>query len=634
MGKHTSTSVFSIPKFITDRYTVLSCMKANSHRRVYLLRDISSGEKVVLKCGKGSNGDLLFQEYSIAQELDGKCAMLPQCKEYFFEGDTHYYIREYAEGKTAAELISEQGALPEKECRRITAALCEGISVLHSQQPPIICRDINPDNVLLCDNGDVKLIDIDAARYYDKSSSSDTSCIGTKEMAAPEQFGYVQTTERTDIYVLGMLLLYLATAAYDRRAPLPAPIKRIIHKCTAFDPEKRYPTVMVLHKALTKNSRKLLLPAAAAILLCCGIVGAIYLLQQNESIIADEPAHTSGSDASESITDEEAIFISPDIENAVRQQLAKTKNEPIYLSELKEVHTLILCGELTFSTWEEFDYYRQQCIDSYAALPNATEPLPVDDLSMLTELEYLVLNKQGLTQLPPLSPSIRYLSIMDNELAELSGIEVCAELDTLHLSGNYNLTDISPLAKLEKLRVLNLSCCVSLENVDAITSLPLELLHINYTDVKHISSLSQLTKLKELLFTDLDSDTLSQISSLKTLEFIEICGDCTAITDISVFMGLDDLYALTIGDCSNFKSIEGISQLESLTNFSLINTAVSELPHEIADTHLITVNLRGCDIADFSTLANIEELTALYVDEKHYEAASRIFNGRNITIMS
>lgn len=633
MDKQASANEFMIPKSITDKYIVLSCLKANSHRKVYLLKDKKSGEKAVLKCGKGRNGDLLFQEYNISSFLYGKCDMLPRCKEYFFEGNTHYYLREYAEGKTVSEIITEKGALPEKECRRIIAALCDGIGILHSQQPPIICRDINPDNVLLCDNGDVKLIDIDSARYYDKNSSSDTSCIGTKEMAAPEQFGYVQTTERTDIYVLGMLLLYLATGSYDRHTTQPLILKRIISKATAFDPEKRYASVSALKKALTINIKKCLVPIAATILLCCGIAGALCLLKTDKNVTSD--AHINSTVTTESITaDEKAIFVSSDIEKAIRQQLRKTEDEPIYISELEKIDTLILCANLTFSTWDEFEYYRQQCIDSYAALPNTTEPLPTDDLSLLTGLEYLVLNKQGLTELPPLSPSIRYLSIMDNELTDLSGIEVCTELDTLHLSSNYRLTDISPLAKLKKLKKLNLSCCVSLENVDAIMNLPLELLHINYTEVKHIEGLSRLSKLKEFLFSDLDSETLSQISSLKTLEFIEIGGDCTTITDISVFIGLDDLYYLTIGDCSNFASIEGISHLESLRLLSVIDTALTELPTEISDTHLITVDIRGCDIADISPLANIEELSMLFADEKYNEELQQLFAGRDITIIT
>lgn len=622
----------AMPTRITDRYDILSCLKHSDKRKVYLIRDKQKGEKAVLKCGSGSNGDLLFQEYNITKTFSSKCDILLNSIDYFFEEHTHYYIHEYASGCTLAQIVAENGALPEEESRRIVAALCEGISILHSQKPPIICRDINPDNVLICEDGRIKLVDMDSARYYDKTASTDTYCIGTKEMAAPEQFGYVQTNERTDIYVLGMLLLFLSTGTYDRHSKLSASLKKIVLKSTAFDPEGRYKSVMQMRKALIEQRKKNALIAAViavAILLLCVAVFMLSRIPSADDIIATSEA----SDALE-VSETLAEFVSPNIERAVRLQLGKTESEPLYTSELEGVDTLLLCGDLAFTTWEELTNYHQLCIDSYAALPRATEPLILDDLELLTGLKYLCLDKQGITEIPQLPEGLERLSIMDNELTSVDGIERCKHLQELHLSGNFSLIDISALSALSELKILNLACCVSLTSIEAVTSLPLELLHINYTDVKHVETLSQLTQLKELLFSDLDSETLAQISGLKQLESVEVSGGCAELEDISVFIGLNDLYYLTIGDCSNFSDLSGISRLENLTLFSTINTAVTQLPAEISDTHITNIDLRGCSIADMSPLVDIEELMVIYADEEYAEALQQLFEGRDISICS
>ncbi len=618
---------YSLPKVITDKYDVLSCLKESSVRQVYLIQNRESGERAVLKCGSGENGDLLFQEYSIANTLSGRCDMLLKSIDYFFEEHTHYYIREYAEGCSLAELVRQNGAFPEKECRRITAELCRCIDTLHRQEPPVIFRDINPDNVLLCDNGEIKLVDMDSARYYDKTASSDTRCIGTKEMAAPEQFGFTQTNERTDIYVLGMLLLYISTGTFDRYTKVPNGLKKIIEKSTSFDPKDRYSSAAEMGRALAVRS-----PKKAVILSLCAV--ALIGVTAAAVCLFGRGYPTENSSSAVSEVRVEAEFTETRIENALRKQLGKTEDEPLYLDEIEKAETLIMVGDLTFSDWEELEYYHTQCLDSYAALPSMAEPLQLDDLEMMKGLKYLSLDKQGLTDLSCLSGlSLEKLSIMDNKLTDISALAEQTELTHLKLSSNYDLTDISPLAELKNLKVLILSCCVSLEDVDCLTALPLELLHINYTEVKHIEGLSQLTTLKEFLFSQLDEYTLRQILHLTALEGVEICG-CSAITDMSYFTGLDRLCYLCIADCENFTDISGVSQLPALDNFSVYNSAVSDLPEEISEAVIRNIDLRKSLVEDFEALTGCDTLQVIYADEKYHQQLYRLFSGRDVSIMS
>ncbi len=260
---------------ITAEYKILSCLKHTDERQVYLLSRLCDNNKFILKCGTGINGELLRREYDIVSKLTGKekeFSAMPKPVDYFHSDGKHFYIRQYAEGKTLASMIEKGVQFSEKEICRIMGLICEQVHLLHSQNPPVICRDINPRNVIICNDGTPKIIDLDSLREYDKSASSDTICIGTKEMAAPEQFGYTQTNVRTDIYVLGMLLVYISTGTYDKYVKMPAHISKIAAKSTSFNPEDRYASALHMKRALEhRNHNKL-------IAVTCGITAVLIAL--------------------------------------------------------------------------------------------------------------------------------------------------------------------------------------------------------------------------------------------------------------------------------------------------------------------------------------------------------------------
>lgn len=263
---------------IAAEYDTLSCLKFTEVRQVYLLQHKESGKKAILKCGCGQSGELLHNEYKTVRELCEvgiECGSLPKAIDYFYEDGMHYYIREYAEGRTLASCVEKSGVFSTKDACRVVGELCGTVHILHSCKPSIICRDINPDNVLICPDGSVRIIDLDSARRYNSSASSDTIWMGTKEMAAPEQFGYSQTNTRTDIYVLGMLLLYITTGSYDKFSKIPARLKKVIAKSTAFNPEERYATVLDMQRALMYDHRISVVVAAALILSALSLVLAL-----------------------------------------------------------------------------------------------------------------------------------------------------------------------------------------------------------------------------------------------------------------------------------------------------------------------------------------------------------------------
>lgn len=131
--------------------------------------------------------------------------------------------------------------------------LCDALSYLHNLTPLHIYRDMKPHNVALTPEGNLKLIDFGTMRMYDPQKSCDTTNLGTKGYAAPEQYGGLgQTDARTDIFGLGMTLCELVTGEDPKKREyvhrpirqinpdLPKGLEYIISKCTEVDPKNRY----------------------------------------------------------------------------------------------------------------------------------------------------------------------------------------------------------------------------------------------------------------------------------------------------------------------------------------------------------------------------------------------------------
>lgn len=138
---------------------------------------------------------------------------LPKIIDIIEKKDVIWMVMEFIEGKTLKEVLKERGRIQETEVLSWGKQLCEVLSYLHSRTPPIIYRDLKPDNIILKKTGRLVLIDFGTAREYCyEKNSTDTTYLGTRGYAAPEQYGGMgQTDERTDIYCLGVTLYSMLT---------------------------------------------------------------------------------------------------------------------------------------------------------------------------------------------------------------------------------------------------------------------------------------------------------------------------------------------------------------------------------------------------------------------------------------
>lgn len=120
-------------------------------------------------------------------------------------------------------------------------ALCEGLAPMHKLN--LVHRDIQPKNIIITNEGSLKIIDFDISRKENENATHDTTLLGTVGYAAPEQYGFAQTTNRSDIYSIGAVLKELSSFSE---------LDKIIAKCMEMDPANRYENVEQLENELEK----------------------------------------------------------------------------------------------------------------------------------------------------------------------------------------------------------------------------------------------------------------------------------------------------------------------------------------------------------------------------------------------
>lgn len=190
---------------------------------------------------------------------------LPSIIDVIDTEDSFLIVMDYIEGKSLQSVLRHGGAQPQEQVVEWGKQLCDVLSYLHTRQPPIIYRDMKPANVMLKPDGNITLIDFGTAREFkNRAMVEDTTCLGTRGYAAPEQFGgHGQTDARTDIYCLGATLYHLLTGHSPADPPYEikplsywdanyagSGMEKLIAKCCQQDPNARYQSCEELMYAL------------------------------------------------------------------------------------------------------------------------------------------------------------------------------------------------------------------------------------------------------------------------------------------------------------------------------------------------------------------------------------------------
>ncbi|MBO4951860.1 MAG: protein kinase [Lachnospiraceae bacterium] len=157
-------------------------------------------------------------------------------------------IEEYISGTSLQDKISHTDIAP-NDMLQYMLDLCAILEQLHLHNPAIIHRDVKPTNVIITSYNRAVLLDFNAAKYHTAAKDSDTILLGTQGYAAPEQYGFGQSSPQTDIYSMGILLKEMAEASHCQNPYICA----VTAKCTQMNPAERYRSIGELRQALLAN---------------------------------------------------------------------------------------------------------------------------------------------------------------------------------------------------------------------------------------------------------------------------------------------------------------------------------------------------------------------------------------------
>ncbi|WP_042462817.1 serine/threonine protein kinase [Neobacillus dielmonensis] len=365
----------AIGSVIEGKYEILKLIGKGGMSKVYLAMDKRLNKqwavKEIEKRARDKNNEVVIQsaiaEANMIKKLDHPA--LPRIVDILDKEDVIYVIMDYIEGEPLSKILDEYGAQSQEQVIEWAKQLCQVLDYLHTNNPPIIYRDMKPANVMLKPDGNLKLIDFGIAREYKQENLADTVNLGTKGYAAPEQFGGKgQTDPRTDVYCLGVTLYHLVTGKNPSEPPyeiypirhwnpqLSGGLEKIIQKCTQLNPDDRYQSCAELLYALdhyeeaddayrAKQKAKLrnfsILAGAALLSLAVGITGQAMSTKENNDNYDHniQLAKTATADANKMDYYLKAIDIKPSENEAYIGLLDTFKNDAAFSIEEEEQFT-------------------------------------------------------------------------------------------------------------------------------------------------------------------------------------------------------------------------------------------------------------------------------------------------------
>src|SRR5579884_4023287 len=254
------TGLLTTGQLLDGRYRILTQVGRGGFAAVYKAEDMQLRRQVAVK--EMSQSGLSPKERGQAIEDFKREARLlanlmhphlPHIYDHFMEGGHWYLIMDFIEGETLEDYVLRQPGqrLSLKDTLAIGLELCSVLDYLHHCQPPIIFRDLKPANIMCTPAKQLYLIDFGIARHFKPGQIKDTVPFGSPGYAAPEQYGKSQTTPRSDIYSLGVLLHYLLSGEDPSEKPFflsplhlygspeLAELEDLIRHMIQLDPEKR-----------------------------------------------------------------------------------------------------------------------------------------------------------------------------------------------------------------------------------------------------------------------------------------------------------------------------------------------------------------------------------------------------------
>ena len=258
---------------INDRYQIIRTIGEGGMANVYLAHDTILDRDVAVKILRGDLADdEKFVRRFQREAISASSLSHPNIVEMYDVGEDdgqYYIVMEYVEGKTLKSLIKRRGALTLPEVIDIMLQLTSAVACAHDSY--IIHRDIKPQNVLIKEDGTVKITDFGIAMALNSNELTQTnSVMGSVHYLPPEQANGSGATIKSDIYSLGILMFELLTgklpfkgenaveiaikqmrekipSVCEINPDIPQSIENVILKACAKNPKNRYDNVLEMH---------------------------------------------------------------------------------------------------------------------------------------------------------------------------------------------------------------------------------------------------------------------------------------------------------------------------------------------------------------------------------------------------
>ncbi len=259
---------------INDRYEIIRSIGEGGMANVYLAHDIILNRDVAVKILRGdlANDEKFVRRFQ-REAISASSLNHPNIVEMYDVGEDdgkYFIVMEYIEGKTLKSLIKRRGALTLPEVIDIMLQLTSGIA--HAHESYIIHRDIKPQNVMILEDGTVKITDFGIAMALNSNELTQTnSVMGSVHYLPPEQANGTGATIKSDIYSLGILMFELLTgklpfkgenaveiaikqmrdsipSVVEMNEDIPQSIENVILRACAKNPKNRYNSALEMHE--------------------------------------------------------------------------------------------------------------------------------------------------------------------------------------------------------------------------------------------------------------------------------------------------------------------------------------------------------------------------------------------------
>ena len=621
-----------LPEDMQEHWTVYECLKESEDSSTFLVKETATGILCVLKWGRNRQTEFLRNEMEIMKKMaDRKLSGIPKAYRIFEENGEVYLVREYIEGMSLAQMVLQKGGISEAEICRISRKICQTAEQFQNPDEPMIHRDIKPENIVVTPGGEVVFIDFGTMRSYKKDGSRDTFVVGTRGTAAPEQYGYTQTDQRTDVYAIGQTMLYMVSESYEMNqlseCAVSRRMKKIIEKACSFEPDKRYGDAAQLRRAVEKcqaNNRKKVYKKAGAVF---GLIAAGYILaifSPDGTVIENKRIETAEQSAAEEQIQAEITFREELIEEAVRKELGLSKTDKITASMLENVRKLRIVGkeilddEDTF--WGEGHHVDGKDSSFGSVRGNITD---LSDLAQMVNLEELALCNQkiedisGLKELP-----LKKLYLSKNMITDFSVLLNLIDLDTLCIMENpaENLSVIGECTGILRLNIQGMN----LTDIDFLKNLSLDYLDMSNMEVENniFEPLAEMKKLDTLCMCDVNEAAAETLSQMSTLKALFMWGDSTILENLKPLKGMTQLETLAF--TTQISSLEGIEQFPSLNFLSVSFSPVKDLSPVTGAKNLQVIDISNADIKNFEPLFGHSGLTEVHCTEEQKEEIMKI----------